>query len=102
MNTGQFLLTMLSSAAIAAIVSSVFMVIDRWRERVAREKELLFKEAVDLSKTSAERVVEFSGGGAPGLELMLIERHHEILKQVFETGKMSDENKGFLRNLGKK
>src|SRR5229473_3052146 len=102
MGTRQLLLTILGSAAVAAIVSNVFMVVDRWRERVARERELLFKAAVDLSTASAERVVEFSGGGTPGIELMLIERTHEILKQVFETGKMSDENKAFLKNLGKK
>jgi hypothetical protein len=102
MGTHQLLLTILGSAAVAAIVSNVFMVIDRWRERVARERELLFKAAVDLSTASAARVVEFSGGGTPGLELMMVERTHEILRQVFETGKMSDENRSFLNNLGKK
>jgi hypothetical protein len=102
MGTRELLLTILGSAAVGAIVSNVFMVVDRWRERVARKKELLFKAAVDLSMASAERVAKVSGAGTPGLELMMIERTNEILKQIFETGKMSEGNKAFLNRFFEK
>ena len=102
MDTKQLLLTILGSAAVSTIVTNVVLLVDRWLERLARERELLFKAAADFSMASAKRVAEASGVGTPGLELMIIERTHEIMKQVFEGGKMSDENKTFLRSLAEK
>jgi hypothetical protein len=98
----DLLLTILGSAAIGALVSSVMTAVDRWRERTARERELLFRSALEISKITAERAAKDSEQFTPGLELMMVEKTHEILQQVYKTGKMSETNKAFLNSFIKK
>jgi hypothetical protein len=102
MSTGQLLLTILGSAAVGALVSSVFTLIDRWRERTARERELLFRSALEISKATAERLAKTSERFTPALELYTLERTHAIVKQIYETGKMSEKDKAFLEGFIKK
>ncbi|MGB6483452.1 MAG: hypothetical protein WBE86_08205 [Candidatus Acidiferrales bacterium] len=102
MNAAQLILAILGSAAVGALVSSIITALDRWRDRTARERELLFRAALDISKATAERAANKSEGFTPGLELMMIERTYETLKQVYETGKMSEQNKKLLLSFVKK
>lgn len=99
MNTQTLLLTILGSAAVGALVSSLINAFDRWRERAARDKEMLFKAAVEISKATGERAAKTSERFVPGLELMIVEKAYEVLKQVHEKGKMSEENRAFLTNF---
>jgi hypothetical protein len=98
----DLLLTILGSAGVAALVSSGMNAIDRWRERTAREKELLFRSAIEISKITAERFPKDSEHFTPGLELMMVEKTHEILEQVYKTRKISETNKAFLQQFLKK
>lgn len=102
MSAGQLLLTILGSAGVGALVSSVFTAFDRWLERTARERELLFRSALEISKATAERANRTSEQFVPGLEMFMVERTFEILKQVYETGKMSGKNRTYLTSLAKK
>lgn len=96
------LLTVFGSAAVGAFVSSAITTVDRWRERTARERELLFKSALEISKSTAERAAKDSEQFTPGLELMTFEKTHDILRQVYETGKMSETDRAFLNSFLKK
>ncbi len=95
-DTLQILLT---SAAVGALVSSAITALDRWRERTARERELLFRSALEISKATAERAAKETDKFTPGLELAVIEKTHEILKEVYTKGKMSERNKTFLNSF---
>jgi hypothetical protein len=56
----EIVVLLFSSAAIGAAVSAVLTAFTQWRERVARQKELLLKLSVELSKTYVERIASLS------------------------------------------
>jgi hypothetical protein len=48
----------LTSAAVAAVVSGLFTLFSQWRERQARQKELLMKTAADLATKAMDQWLE--------------------------------------------
>ncbi len=101
MDAGRLLLIILASAGVGALVASIITAMDRWRERTARERELLFRSAVEIAKATAERAAKQPEPFTPGQELLTIEKTQEILKEVYEKGKMSENNRGLLHQLVK-
>lgn len=99
MNTTQAIVAFLGSAAIGALVSSTITVIAQWRERVARQRELLFASAIDLSKVWVGRIAAASKSNAILSEVTALERIHKILKEIFESGTMSEKNRQFLNGI---
>lgn len=86
----------LGSAAVGALVSSAITAIDRWRERVNRQRELLFASALDLSKVWVGRIAAMSKSNALLTEVMAVERIHATLKEIYEGGSISEQNRKWL------
>jgi len=58
MDKSQFVLALIGSAAVGALVSSFITAVAQWRERVSRQKELLFTMCVELAKTKTELLMK--------------------------------------------
>jgi hypothetical protein len=99
MNTTQTVLAVLGSAAIGALVSSAITVIAQWRERVGRQRELLFVSAIDLSKAWVGRIAATSKSRAIVPEVIAVERTYKILKEIFYSGTISEKNRKMLRGI---
>ena len=99
MNTWLIVLT---SSAVGVLMSSVIGFVGQILERRSRREELLFKAAIEISQANAERAAEDTEKFTPGLELAMVERTYEILREVYKTGKMSDTNKAFLTKFLKR
>ncbi len=96
MDKKEIVALVLSSALIGALASASITAFAQWRERVARERELLLKVAVDLSKTYMRRIS--SASGAIGLlpEMVVLSGMHQMLKEIFDHGHVS---KGALERV---
>jgi hypothetical protein len=99
MNTTETVIAFLGSAAVGALVSSVITVFAQWRERVGRQRELLFASAIDPSKVWVGRIAAASKSNAILSEVTALERTHEMLKEIFERGTMSEKNRKFLNGI---
>jgi hypothetical protein len=58
LDKSQFVLARIGSAAVGALVSSFITAVAQWRERVSRQKELLFTKCVELAKTKTELLMK--------------------------------------------
>jgi len=92
-------LTVLTSAAVGVLVSSVLTLIGQSLERRARRNELLLTEALKLAAARREfvmEVVEKTGGTASLVDDAInAETYFRWLKSVLETGKLPpDADKG--------
>ena len=97
MNQADLWLALLGSAGVGALVSAGINAIGQWRERVARERGLLFNSAMEFSKLLAERLAK---DDLPTVsEIMVMERMHAILTEIFRSGKMSERNRKFLKEM---
>lgn len=95
MSVGQWL----TSAAIGALVSSLLLLFDHWRERTARKREMLFRSALEISKASAERLARTSEKFVPAAELAVLPRAYKMVKEVYDTGTLSESNMAFINSL---
>jgi hypothetical protein len=86
------------AAAIGVLVSSLVTLFAQWRERAARQRELIFTAAVDISKSYTERVATLRKNIQVS-EVMAVERNYKILTEIFKHGEMSDENRAYLSAL---
>jgi hypothetical protein len=84
MDKNEIAVLLLSSAVIGAVSSALITALAQWRERVARERELLFTTAVDLSKTYMQRISVHSKAIGTLPELVILAGMHNILKEVFK------------------
>jgi hypothetical protein len=91
MDKGQFMLAFLGSAVVGALFSSLIVAFSQWRERAARRKEMLLTFSVELAKVYTARISSLEGK-ASLVEIAAIPRFHKMLKEIFETGDLSDEN----------
>src|ERR1700756_1307386 len=98
MNIGIILSSVVISAVTAAIVSGALNLYGQWRERAARQRELLFTYAVDLSKMIVNRLP----GNMTISELTVIAQVQEMLVEVFRTGRLSESHRKFLTDTHKK
>ena len=87
------------AAAIGALVSSLVTIIAQWRERAARQRELLFTAAVDISKSWIGRIANASRKNAALSEVMAVERVYEMLVEIFEHRKLSNESRAHLVSI---
>jgi hypothetical protein len=90
---------LLSSAVIGAFVSAVITAFAQWRERVARERELLLKVAVDFTKTYMERIAKNSKELSPMPDVTVLSTMHDVVKEVFKKGSLSRKNVEHLEHL---
>jgi hypothetical protein len=93
----EVLSSVVLAAAIGALVSAVITEVGRWRERAARERELLFASAIDLAKTLIGRVAAVSSPKDFLSEFMVLEKTHDMLKEIYKQGKMSEGSKNFMK-----
>ncbi len=82
----------LSSAVIGALFSAAITAFAQWRERVARQKELLLKVSVELTKTYIERLTSVSKDFGIIAEFTLLPLMHDMVRELFEHGSVSDKN----------
>src|SRR6266550_4632417 len=87
------------AAAIGALVSSLVTIIAQWRERAARQREFIFTAAVDISKSWIGRIANASRKNAALSEVMAVERVFEMLVEIFEHGKLSNESRAHLVSI---
>ena len=87
------------AAGTGALVSTVVTEIGKWRERAARQRELLLTCAIDISKSWVGRIASVSKSNAALSELMAIECVHEVLRELFEEGQLSDKNRNKLKGM---
>jgi len=92
----ELLSSVVIAAATAALVSNGMILIAQWRERAARQRELLFTAAVDISKSWIGRIASASRKNAALSEVMAVERVYGMLSEIFTQGKLSDESRAHL------
>jgi hypothetical protein len=73
----------LTSAAVAAVVSGLFTFVSQWLERRARREELLLKTATDWAVKHVEQALQLGkdqGGrvGAPALGWLAQDYYHQL------------------------
>jgi len=95
MDKTQIITLVLGSAAIGALVSSVVSEIGKWRERLARQKELLLSTAVDLAFKEREMMLkdirENKQQAALFPTIVNARWYHKQLYSLFQTGKISED-----------
>ena len=87
------------AAAIGALVLTVTTIVAQWLERSARQRELLFTAAVDISTSWIGRIASASRKNAPLSQVMAVERVYEMLVEIFEHGKLSNESRAHLVSI---
>ena len=95
----ELLSSVVIAAATAALVSNGMILIAQWRERAARQRELLFTAAVDISKSWIGRIANASRKNAALSEVMAVERVYEMLVEIFEHRKLSNESRAHLVSI---
>jgi hypothetical protein len=83
----------LTSAAVSALVSSLFTFISQCLERRARRRELVMKTAADLATQSRNFYLEVAksrGGKIPPLPFSTY-YYHQQLSSLFKRGKLTSE-----------
>jgi hypothetical protein len=97
MDKTQFLLALLSSAAVGALVSTGLTAFTQWRERTAQRENMLLTLAVDLSKVYVGRVASMKGNELV-MEMSMIPQFQRMLKDVIRTGGLSKQHRNDLMN----
>lgn len=82
----------LASAAVAAVVSSMFQLIGQWRERVARRREQLLKFAIEMAVQRTELLIRAADKTDTAVKLpdniFLATRYYRWLRQLERTGQL--------------
>ncbi len=95
MNTTQVISLFLGSAAVGALVSSCLTELGKWRERRARQKELLLSTAVDIAYKEREMMLkalrEAGQKGSLFPTIVTTRWYYKQLSSLFETGRISDD-----------
>lgn len=99
MDKKEIAVLVLSSAVIGALFSSLITALAQWRERVARQRELLLKVAVDLTKTYMERIAKKTEELAIMPDVSVLSTMHDVVKEVFKKGSLSRKNAEHLEQL---
>ncbi|MGA2337302.1 MAG: hypothetical protein ABSG08_18175 [Terriglobales bacterium] len=99
MDKKEIVVLLFSSAVIGALFSAAITAFAQWRERVARQKELLLKVSVELSKTYIDRITSLSKTLAPVPEFSVLPLMHNMVQEIFECGSVSVENKQKMKDL---
>jgi hypothetical protein len=71
----------LTSAAVSAVVASLFTFVSQWLERRARQKELLMKAATELAMKNLEQgvqLVKTQGGQIPPLGWLTFDYYQQL------------------------
>ena len=91
MDKTRIITLLLSSAAIGALVSAGLTAFSQWRERVARERELLLSKSIDMAQKTTDllfKIGQESGGGQLYPEIVTARWYHRQLTLLFKTGKI--------------
>jgi hypothetical protein len=87
------------SAVVSAVVSAAVTIFVQSRERDARKRELILKVSVELTKTYIERISSLSQTFVPLPDLLMISLMHKMVRELFEDGKVSEENRKKLTEM---
>jgi hypothetical protein len=91
------LVAILLAAATGALMSSIVTSIAQTRERSARQRELLFAAAIDISKSWIRRTAKaWRSSNAALSEVVVVELTYAILTDIFKHGRMSDKSRTHL------
>lgn len=88
-------LTILGSAAIGALVSSIITALSQWRERASRKRELLVSKSIEMAHKHTDnslRILERNGkSGELYPDVVLARWYHKQLTRLFDEGKVADD-----------
>jgi hypothetical protein len=88
-------LTILGSAAIGALVSSLITALSQWRERSSRKRELLVSKSIEMAHKwtdNSMRILEHTGkSGDLYPDVVLARWYHRQLTRLFNEGKIADD-----------
>ena len=88
------LITIITSAAVGAAVSSFVALLGQWFERRAQKKELLLTKAIDLAFNRQELILKASNaaGGRALLRDAVVSaaEYYRLLEDVFDKGTLPD------------
>lgn len=88
-------ITVITSAAVGAVASTVITVVDRYLERESRRDELALTKSLELAKerTALVKEVAEKGGGEAELydNIALAEVYYRWLKHLMEKGTLPDK-----------
>jgi|SRR5437899_915685 len=89
--------TVLTSAGVAAVVSALSQIFGQYLDRRARRKELIFARALDMAQGRYMGGIELVKAGQTGLTILpfplLAEASYRALEHLFEHGKLDAETK---------
>jgi hypothetical protein len=91
MDKTQIITLLLSSAAIGALVSAGLTAFTQWRERVARQRELLLSKSIDMAQKTTDllfKIGQETGGGLLYPEIVTTRWYHRQLTLLFKSGKI--------------
>ncbi|MCI0722108.1 MAG: hypothetical protein L0338_24520 [Acidobacteria bacterium] len=92
-------ITIITSAAVGAIVSTLITLLGQYLEREARRRELLFTKAIEMAVQHTEilmRVAEKSGKAVYLYDnVVKAERYHRWLCHLYERGELPPEAQKF-------
>ncbi len=93
----QFLVVILGSAAVGALISNLFTVAAQWRERKSRREELALTKAVEMAYSQVTAMLDMfketgqSGKIAPPLSM--VEGCYKSLKHILDHDELDPETK---------
>lgn len=95
-------LTVVTSAAVAVLVSGALTLLGQYFERRARRGELLFTKALEMAIRKTDvvmKAIEVSGSGRATLkdEVIAAETYHRWLKELLNAGKLPPDATGIER-----
>ncbi len=93
----NYLIIIITSAVTGALVTSIMTIVGQWRERRARQKELIFTKAFDLARRRNENVFatsrETSRSAAIVDEMVMAKDYYDAAKKLFDAGELTDKFK---------
>jgi len=90
MDKKEIVVLALSSAVIGAAFTAILTAFNSWRERVARERELVMNAALDLTKAYMSRVAMKEPSLMP--EALVLSKMHAVMRSIFKDGEVSQED----------
>jgi len=88
------IITIVTSAAVGALISGAMMLFGQWRERTARRKELLVAKAIELAVARREFVIKVADRAQTKAYLIddvsLAADYYRVLEHLMDEGKLPD------------
>lgn len=100
------LVLVLTSAGIAAFVTSVITLFGQWLERRSRRRELLLAKAIDLASMKTELAIRTADKSGAQVELIdavyLAEKYYRYMNTLLDSGSLPADAHEKLRSSRKR